>query len=351
MLDERKAAILRAVVEEYIHTGQPVGSGHVARAPGVDVSSATVRNEMGLLESEGFLRQPHTSAGRVPTEKGYRFFVDHLRRPARLATSSAEEVRAFFARAHGEVEQMLSETSRLLSDLTHLTSVVVAPAAIETTVRSVQLVGLSTTSAVLVAVLSDRVRYETAVKALIFIPMAISFVAAGVIWNFMYDFDPNIGTVNAAAGALGGEPQSWFTEWPRNTFMLIIVGIWMWVGFAMVILSAGLKGISTELLEAARMDGANEFQVFFRIIVPLLAPTIAVVGTTIVIVALKTFDIVWVMTGGQFDTDVIGTLFYEERFTNRDAGAASAVAVILLLTIIPVMLLNIRRFQAQEASR
>jgi heat-inducible transcriptional repressor len=155
MLDERKAAILRAVVEEYIQTGQPVGSGHVAQAPGVDVSSATVRNEMGALETEGFLRQPHTSAGRVPTEKGYRFFVDHLRRPARLATSSAEEVRAFFARAHGEVEQMLSETSRLLSDLTHLTSVVVAPAPVETTVRSVQLVGLSATSAVLVAVLSD----------------------------------------------------------------------------------------------------------------------------------------------------------------------------------------------------
>jgi len=154
-LDERKAAILRAVVEEYIDTGQPVGSGHVAQAPGVDVSSATVRNEMVALETEGFLRQPHTSAGRVPTEKGYRFFVDHLRWPARLATTSAEEVRAFFARAHGEVEQMLSETSRLLSDLTHLTSVVVAPAPVETTVRSVQLVGLSTTSAVLVAVLSD----------------------------------------------------------------------------------------------------------------------------------------------------------------------------------------------------
>jgi heat-inducible transcriptional repressor len=155
MLDERKAEILRAVVEEYIETGQPVGSGHVTRAPGVDVSSATVRNEMGALETEGFLRQPHTSAGRVPTEKGYRFFVDHLRRPARLATSSAEEVRAFFARAHGEVEEMLSETSRLLSDLTRLTSVVVAPAAVETTVRSVQLVGLSGTAAVLVAVLSD----------------------------------------------------------------------------------------------------------------------------------------------------------------------------------------------------
>ncbi len=155
MLDERKAAILRAVVEEYIGTGQPVGSGHVAQSPGVDVSSATVRNEMVALETEGFLRQPHTSAGRVPTEKGYRFFVDHLRQPARLATSSAEEVRAFFARAHGEVEQMLSETSRLLSDLTRLTSVVVGPAPVETAVRSAQLVGLSATSAVLVVVLSD----------------------------------------------------------------------------------------------------------------------------------------------------------------------------------------------------
>lgn len=211
--------------------------------------------------------------------------------------------------------------------------------------------GLAVIFGLLIAVLSDRVRYETGVKALIFIPMAISFVAAGVIWNFMYDFDPKIGTVNALVGVLGAEPQSWFTEWPRNTLMLIIVGIWMWVGFAMVILSAGLKGISTELLEAARMDGANEFQVFFRIILPLLAPTIAVVGTTILITALKTFDIVYVMTGGNFGTDVIGTLWYQERFVNRDAGAASAVAVLLILTIIPVMLLNIRRFQAQEATR
>ena len=128
MLDERKAAILRAVVEEYIETGQPVGSGHVARAPGVDVSSATVRNEMGLLESEGFLRQPHTSAGRVPTEKGYRFFVDHLRRPAAWPRARPRRCGSS-SHAHGEVEQMLSETSRLLSDLTHLTSVVVAPAA------------------------------------------------------------------------------------------------------------------------------------------------------------------------------------------------------------------------------
>jgi heat-inducible transcriptional repressor len=155
MLDERKAAILRAVVEEYIDTAQPVGSGHVATAPGVDVSSATVRNEMAGLEAEGYLRQPHTSAGRVPTEKGYRFFVDHLRQPATLRGRSAEEVRDFFARAHGEAEQMLSETSRLLSNLTNLTSLVVGPGPAEATIRSAQLVALSSTSAVLVVVLSD----------------------------------------------------------------------------------------------------------------------------------------------------------------------------------------------------
>ena len=203
----------------------------------------------------------------------------------------------------------------------------------------------------LIAILTDRVRYETAVKALIFIPMAISFVAAGVIWGFIYDFDPDIGTLNAVASGVGLQPQSWLTEWPRNTFMIIIVGIWMWVGFALVILSAGLKGISTELLEAARMDGANEFQVFRNIIVPLLAPTIAVVATTIVITALKTFDIVFVMTAGNFGTEVIASLFYRERFVNGDAGSAAAVAVILLLAIIPVMLINIRRFRAQEAMR
>lgn len=203
----------------------------------------------------------------------------------------------------------------------------------------------------LIAILADRVKYETGVKALIFIPMAISFVAAGVIWGFMYDFDPDIGTINAAITAVGIEEQSWLTEWPRNSFMIIIVGIWMWVGFAMVILSAGLKGISTELLEAARIDGANELQVFRRIILPLLAPTIAVVATTIVITALKTFDIVFVMTSGNFGTEVIASLFYRARFTNGDAGSAAAVAVILLLAIIPVMLINIRRFRQQEAMR
>ena len=202
-----------------------------------------------------------------------------------------------------------------------------------------------------IAVLTDRVRYETFAKAVIFIPMAISFVAAGVIWSFMYHINPNIGTINAGLVAVGLEPQAFIQEWPRNTFLLIVVGIWMWVGFAMIILSAGLKGISTELLEAARIDGATELQVFFRIILPLLAPTIAVVGTTVVITALKTFDIDWTMTGGLYDTSVIGFEFYQEQFTNRDPGAAAAVAILLLLAIVPIMLIMSAGSGVQEEIR
>ena len=154
MLDDRKAAILRAVVREYIETAQPVGSGHVARAPGVTVSSATVRNDMAVLEQEGFLRQPHTSAGRVPTEKGYRFFVDHLAEPQALQAPQAQQVRSFFNKAHGELEQMLHDTSRLLSDLTDYAAVVVGPAHEEAAIRSVQLVGLSPRVALVVVVSS-----------------------------------------------------------------------------------------------------------------------------------------------------------------------------------------------------
>lgn len=164
MLDERKAAILRAVVEEYIETAQPVGSGHVAAAPGVDVSSATIRNEMAQLETDGFLSQPHTSAGRVPTEKGYRFFVDHLRRPPRLQGQSALQVRAFFDRAHGEVEEMLAATGRLLSNLTELASVVVAPSSPEATLRSVHLVGLTASTALAILVFSDGTVEKHAVE-------------------------------------------------------------------------------------------------------------------------------------------------------------------------------------------
>ncbi|MGH9245108.1 MAG: heat-inducible transcriptional repressor HrcA [Acidimicrobiales bacterium] len=160
MLDERKAAILRAVVEAYIETAQPVGSHHVADAASVTVSSATVRNEMAVLEQEGYLRQPHTSAGRIPTDKGYRYFVDHFVETlprGRLGATQIEQVRAFFARAHGELETVLHDTSRLVSDLTKYTALVTSPPPERASVRSVQLVGLAPRLALVVAVLSNGV--------------------------------------------------------------------------------------------------------------------------------------------------------------------------------------------------
>ncbi len=155
MLDDRKASILRAVVQEYIETAQPVGSGRISDAPGVDVSSATVRNEMALLENEGYLAQPHTSAGRIPTEKGYRYFVDTIGAPGALRGEQAKQVRAFFARAHGELEEMLESTSRLLSGLTAWTGVVVPPSAADVAVRSAQVVSLAPQVALVVVVLAD----------------------------------------------------------------------------------------------------------------------------------------------------------------------------------------------------
>ncbi|MCU1359854.1 MAG: hrcA [Ilumatobacteraceae bacterium] len=155
MLDERKTAILRAIVHEYIATAQPVGSTLIANAPGVQVSSATVRNEMAVLEQEGFLIQPHTSAGRVPTDKGYRFFVDHMTEPGRLDVVATQRVGDFFDATHGRLEEMLHQTSNLLAQLTSHASVVVGPPADRAVVRSVQIVGLSARSGVVVAVLSN----------------------------------------------------------------------------------------------------------------------------------------------------------------------------------------------------
>jgi len=155
MLDDRKAAVLRAVVREYIETAQPVGSAHVARAGDLGVSPATVRNEMAALEREGFLAQPHTSAGRVPTDKGYRFFVDQLAGPAALPAAQRHQVGQFFAHAHGELEQMLHDTSNLLSGLTSYAALVLPPPHERATVRSIQVVRLAHTAAMAVAVLSN----------------------------------------------------------------------------------------------------------------------------------------------------------------------------------------------------
>lgn len=203
----------------------------------------------------------------------------------------------------------------------------------------------------LLALLSDRIRWEKAAKAAVFIPMAISFVAAGIIWKFMFEYrpagQPQIGTVNAVLSALspGFQPKAWLFDKGTNNASLIVVGIWMWTGFAMVILSAGLKGIPVELLEAARIDGAGEVQVFFRIILPLAAPTIAVVATTLMVNVLKIFDIVYVMTNGALGTEVIANRMYKELFNYRNFGRASAIAMLLLVAVVPVVAMNIRRFK------
>jgi alpha-glucoside transport system permease protein len=209
----------------------------------------------------------------------------------------------------------------------------------------------------LVAVLVDRVRYESVAKSVIFIPLAVSMVAAGVIWLYMYQYKPpgtaQTGTLNAVIGTFGAGPIPWLQvqDFSVNTFMLIIVMAWMWTGFAMVIISAALKGINPELMEAARMDGATEWQVFRGIIFPLLVPTLVVVSTTMIITALKAFDIVYAMTGGNLNTNVIANQMYAEMFKFGQYGRASAIAVVLLLAIIPIMFFNIGRFRQQEAVR
>jgi alpha-glucoside transport system permease protein len=175
-----------------------------------------------------------------------------------------------------------------------------------------------------IATLADRSRFENTAKSLIFLPMAISFVGASIIWNFIYEFrpinQPQIGLLNAFVTSLGGVPQAW-PQWvaiaPWNNLFLIVIVIWLQAGYSMVLFSAALKGIPEELLEAGRIDGANEFQIFFRIMVPYIRGTIISVWTTVVIFTLKIFDVVWVMTGGQFGTHVIATQFYRQSFTNQ----------------------------------
>ncbi len=207
----------------------------------------------------------------------------------------------------------------------------------------------------IIAILLDRVRYESAAKSVVFLPMAISFVAAGVIWSVVYAYDPpgasQTGSLNAIVTGLGGNPVSWLRNGSTGTYALIVIGVWMWTGFCMVILSAGLKGISVELLEAARVDGANEWHVFRHIILPLLMPTIAVVSTTMIIIALKAFDIVYVTTNGNFNTDVLANRMYNELFNFSQFGRAAAIAIVLMLAITPILVANVRRFREQEAIR
>jgi alpha-glucoside transport system permease protein len=211
------------------------------------------------------------------------------------------------------------------------------------------------TFGLLLAVLLDRVRYEKAVKSIIFIPAAISMVGAAVIWKFVYAYRPadlsQIGVINGLMVAFGKEPVGWLIERPWiNNLALIAVGIWIWTGFCMVIFSAAYKNIPRDLIEAARTDGANEWQIFWGIILPLMTTTIAVVATTMVVQVLKIFDIVFVMTNGAYDTEVIANRMYKEMFNFFNYGRASAIAVVLLLLITPIMVFNIRRFTHQKTS-
>ena len=199
----------------------------------------------------------------------------------------------------------------------------------------------------LFAILVDRVKYERLAKSIIFMPMAISFVGAGVVWKFMYSYKPagaeQIGLLNQIMVILGFEPKGWLLENPVNNLALIVVGLWIWTGYCMVILSAAYKGIPKELLEAGQVDGANDWQVFRHIIIPEMRPALTMVTTTMLVNVLKIFDIIYVMTNGNFGTEVIANRMFKEMFQFANTGRASAIAVVLFLMIIPIMFANIRQ--------
>ena len=212
---------------------------------------------------------------------------------------------------------------------------------------------------VLFATLGNQVgpTREKILKSLIFMPMTISFVAASTIWGYMYVYvppgRPEVGLLNSIANALGLESQPWLQidAGRLNTFLLMAVIVWLQVGYSMVIISAGIKSVPEETIEAARIDGANGAQVFFRIIVPQIWSTIMSVFVTVLILVMKIFDIVLAMTGGNFNTNVLAFEYYKQFFENSNVGPASAVVTILLVLIIPLMILQIRTVRHQETLR
>jgi alpha-glucoside transport system permease protein len=199
------------------------------------------------------------------------------------------------------------------------------------------------------AVLTIRVRYESAVKSIIFVPMAISATAVAVIWLLVYSPNPDIGTVNAVINAFGGSPVSWLGKPSTVNYAIIIAYVWASTGFAMVVLSAALKGIPTEIIEAARVDGAGEWNIFRRIMLPMLSLPISIVTVWLFINVIKVFDIIYVMTSGGPGTSsrVIAYTMFTETFSGNP-GRGAAVAVIMLLLMIPVMILNVRRFRSER---
>ncbi len=205
------------------------------------------------------------------------------------------------------------------------------------------------------AIFIDRSRGERIFKALVFMPMAISFVGAGIIWRFLYDYRPStqeqIGLLNQIVIWLGGEPVKWLQTEPVNTFLLIIVMIWIQTGFAMVILSAAIKGIPTEQVEAAQLDGTNAWQRFTNVTLPGIRSSIVVVVTTISIATLKVFDIVRTMTAGNFDTSVIANEMYTQAFRANEPGRGAALALVLFVLVLPIVIYNVRVLRKQKEIR
>ena len=210
-----------------------------------------------------------------------------------------------------------------------------------------------------VAVLADRMgpRSEKLSKSIIFLPMAISGVGQATIWRFIYEArpegEPQIGLQNAVWTALGFDPVAWLQvdTLHFNSFLLMVILIWAQVGFSMVLLSAAVKGVPVDTLEAARIDGANERQIFFRVIIPQIWSTVITVFITVLISVMKIFDVVYVMTNGNFNTDVIAVNFFNELFRNGNNGKASAIVVMLMIAVLPVIIYQVRHFRAEEAAR
>ncbi len=211
--------------------------------------------------------------------------------------------------------------------------------------------GVSVVVGLVFAALVDRVKREAFAKTFIFLPMAISMVGASVIWRFVYAWQPEgqpqIGMVNALVTATGAEPVPWLQQAPLNTFALIAIMIWLQAGFAMVILSAAIKGVDGEIVEAARIDGASEIRAFWHVVLPSIRGSMITVATTIFIAILKVFDIVFVMTGGRFETEVVANRMFTEMFRFRNFGRASALAVILLVAVTPIIVINVRNLRRQ----
>ena len=214
---------------------------------------------------------------------------------------------------------------------------------------------LSAFFGLVIAYLADRLWWGTIAKSIIFMPMAISFVGAGVIWKFVYDYrgpgDDQIGFLNAVVVSLGFEPQAWMTIPVWNNLFLMAIMIWIQTGLAMVIFSAALRGIPKEMIEAARIDGASEFKIFTSIIIPYLEKTILVIWTIITILVLKIFDIILAMTNGQWNTEVLANLMYDWMFRGGgDSGRGSLMAIVIMIGVIPIMIWNIRRHKEDEKS-